>query len=490
MKKGKFAAIMLAARFGVAVAAVLVAWPALASPWAEVGDNQLRGDIELLAAAGVIDGITTQWPLPWQGIVRSLQNKTLNGQPESVRAAATRVMARARAENQSGLSASLFLDGGNRSSTVYGFDGMGRGQGQAQFILDFNSGDTAARMALGVLTGNYRGRTTKLMPDESYLAEKFGPVLLYGGWMSHWWGPGWVSALSLSNNARPMPQLGIERLETTASRWPLLRWLGPWQAEFIVGMLDGPRIQPDTFYNALRFTFNPAPGLEIGLARTEQFCGLGHPCVPVRDYFDFSNDAFSTNHTNDEGVIDVKYNRVLGGVPFQVYTQLMNEDSNPFVHSLTSHLFGASIVVGANPVRLTAEYADSVPTIDIFSFGDVGHGAAYNNGSYPDGMRYRGRSLGFSLDSDSQLLSFQGSWSDHGGRFYQLSLHHAAISNPANFSGNVVTAAPVHVNMGEMRVNIPLSWMTVNLAGRLQDDQPRPHHGFAASAEIGLRIGL
>ncbi len=44
-----------------------------ASPWAEVGDSQLRSDIEILAAANVIDGITTHWPLPWAGIVSRLQ---------------------------------------------------------------------------------------------------------------------------------------------------------------------------------------------------------------------------------------------------------------------------------------------------------------------------------------------------------------------------------------------------------------------------------
>ena len=86
--------------------------------------------------------------------------------------------------------------------------------------------------------------------------------------------------------------------------------------------------------------------------------------------------------------------------------QLMNEDSSPFTHSGTSHLFGASIFLPtkANPVRLTAEYSDSVSTLNIFSFGDDLYGFSYTNGQYPDGMRYRGRTIGFSLDDDSRLL--------------------------------------------------------------------------------------
>jgi hypothetical protein len=257
-------------------------------------------------------------------------------------------------------------------------------------------------------------------------------------------------------------------------------------------MLDGPRIQPDTFYNGLRLTFHPLEGLEIGLARTEEFCGQRHPCSPLRDYFDFNNDPRHTNRTNDEGVIDVKYSYRLGSLPLQSYVQVMNEDTDPISHSGSTHLFGttAFVPLSGNPLRLTVEYADSVATRDIFGFGDVMHGFSYNNYTYLDGMRYRGRTLGFSLDSDSRLLSLQGSWTDGGGRFYELSLHHAQISDPLNPLGNAVTAAPVKVNMAEVRVSLPLRGGRVDLATRLQDDQPRPDHGFAASFEMAVRVAL
>jgi len=483
----------LARQVSLALAMTLcLVLPSFASPWAEVGDNQLRGDIEILAAAGVIDDVTTHWPLPWQSIVQDLTGNGLAGQPASVRAAAARVLARARAENRPGLSASLDIDAATMPSVVYGFDSMGRGDGQGQFILDYNSQSFAGRLALGGFTQNFRGSSTKLMPDQSYLAEKVGPVLMYGGYLSHWWGPGWISALSLSNNARPMPAIGLERLDTSASKWPVLRWLGPWQLEFFVGLLDGPRIQTNTFYNALRFTFNPAPGLEIGLSRTEQFCGEGHPCSPFRDYFDFNNDPAHVNKTNDEGLIDIKYSRTLGGVPMQIYMQLMNEDSSPITHSGTSHLFGASVFLPTrnNPIRLTAEYSDSISTLNIFSFGDDLYGFSYTNGTFFDGMRYRGRTIGFSLDDDSRLLSLQGSWSDSGGRFYELSFHHANIGNINSLGANILTPVPKTINMGEARVSIPFRWMKLDLAGRLQDNQLPPHNGFAASIEAGLKIGF
>jgi hypothetical protein len=107
-----------------------------------------------------------------------------------VREAAARVLARARAENRPGLSAGLDIGAATTPSVVYGFDGLGRGDGQAQFVLNYNSPSTALRLALGGFTRDFRGNGTKLMPDESYLAEKLGPVLVYGGYLSHWWGPG------------------------------------------------------------------------------------------------------------------------------------------------------------------------------------------------------------------------------------------------------------------------------------------------------------
>jgi hypothetical protein len=468
---------------------------ALASPWAEVGDNQLRADIELLAMAGVIDGVTTQWPLPWTSITRDLRDDSrLMGQPAAVQTAASRVLARADWENKKGLSQSATIDLTNDPSVVHGFDSLGRGDGQGAFSFSYNSDDFAGRLSVGAFTQTFRGHGTSFMPDESYAATKLGDeALLYAGWIDHWWGPGWISALSLSNNARPMPQIGIERLDTTESSWPVLNLLGPWQAEFFVGLLDGPRLQQNTLYNALRVTFNPAPGLEIGLARTEELCGQGHPCDPLREYFDLQNDPNHLNQTNDEGDIDIKYSHDLGGMPAQFYMQLMNEDSSPIVHSGTSHLFGATIfpdIGHENPFRLTLEYSNSISTTDIFSFGNYNYGFSYTSFQYPDGMRYRGRTIGFSLDDDSQLLSLQGSWRDDDGYFYELSLHHAVIGNHHLPQNNIVSPVPVIVNMAEAHVKVPWRHITLDLAGRLQDDQPRPARGFAASIEAALRLYL
>src|SRR5215469_6628728 len=245
-----------------------------ASPWAEVGDAQLRSDIEVLAAAGVIDGITTHWPLPWAGILSDLRDDgRMSNQPEFVRAAAARVFAVAQSQMHFGsLRTSAWVDATNEPSVVRGFDALGRGTVQGQVSAEYMASTTSIRANVGGIVDARTGKTA-FMPDDSYIAQKIGGAVVYAGYLTHWWGPGWISALSLSNNARPMPQIGIARDDTSAFESPWLSWIGPWQLEFLVGWFDDSRVATNTIFDGLRFTFNPLPGLEIALARTDEMCG-------------------------------------------------------------------------------------------------------------------------------------------------------------------------------------------------------------------------
>ncbi|MBL6618125.1 MAG: hypothetical protein ISR49_21860, partial [Alphaproteobacteria bacterium] len=140
------------------MALLLSCSPALASPWAEIGDTQLRSDIELLAASGVIDNATTEWPIPWSGIVQRLRSdRDLDGQPDAVREAARRVLARGLAEAKPDrLQFAITLDATNTPATVRGFDAMGRQDLQSQVILDYVGDTTAVHLALGAKSSNRR----------------------------------------------------------------------------------------------------------------------------------------------------------------------------------------------------------------------------------------------------------------------------------------------------------------------------------------------
>ena len=469
---------------------------AQAGPWAEPGDAALRSDIEILATAGVIDNITMQWPLPWGGILARLDDPdALDGQPGYVREAAMRVRARGETETAThDLRASLTSDAAGSPATVRGFDALGRANLQGQAVLEYLTDTSALHLALG---GQSTGRSDHqdFVPDGSYFAQRIGNAAIYAGYVSHWWGPGWISAMSLSTNARPVPQVGISRISTAPFDTPWLSWLGPWQMEFFVGVLDGPRVARNTIYDGFRLGFSPLPHLEIGLARTDQMCGTGHPCKPVAEYLNFRNDSHAPNLVNDESNIDVRYSGAFGTWAYEAYLQLMNEDNNPIIHSATSHLLGASVwwPLAGGMERFTMEFADSHATKDVWG-GGIMYGSAYTNWQYADGMRYRDRTLGFSLDGDSTLYSLQANFTDNKSRSFTLTYHYAKVSDPLNPSINVVTTAPVDFDVVEGRMVVPFSFsdrsVELSLDGRLQDDQPRPDKGFLATLEAALTVNL
>jgi hypothetical protein len=472
---------------------------ARAAPWAEVGDVQLRSDIETLAMAGVIDNLTTEWPVPWTRILDRLAvSGALTGQPAAVVDAAERIRRQAAGQMaQDTSSFSAYFDATNAPEVVRGFDALGRQNVQTQGALSWNGESTFIQLSAGVQSHDHFDSQTVLL-DGTYIAKQIYGAAVYLGYMTHWWGPGWISALSLSNNAQPIPQIGISRLDTTPFKTKWLSWMGPWQAEFFVGVLDGDQIPKNTLIDGLRFNFNPLPGLDIGVERMDESCGRGHPCNPV-NYFELANTDTHPSKTNDQGDIDIKYSRKLGEVDLSAYLQVMNEDSNPIYHSGSSHLFGITgwVPVGQTRVRITAEFTDTIPTTNIFNFGTYEYGFAYNDYKYLGGMRNLDRALGFSLDTDSKLTTLQASWVGAKNITWTLSYHHALINTATPVGAevystiNYVSSGAVPMSIGEVRASLPLlEHFTLDVEARYSSDQPRPAHGSQGAGEVRLKYSL
>jgi hypothetical protein len=472
---------------------------ARAAPWAEVGDAQLRSDIETLAMAGVIDNLTTEWPVPWTRILDRLSvDGALSGQPSWVVDAAQRIRQQAAGQMTPDITSfSAYFDATNAPEIVRGFDALGRENVQTQGTLSWNGESTFIQLSAGAQSHDHFDNHTLLL-DGTYIAQQIFGAVAYAGYLTHWWGPGWISALSLSNNAHPIPQIGISRLDSSPFKTPWLSWMGPWQAEFFIGVLDSDLLPNHTLLDGLRFNFNPLPGLDIGLERMDEACGHGHPCNPV-DYFDPNNNAAHPSKTNDEGDIDLKYSRQLGAIDLSAYLQVMNEDTNPLWHSGTSHLFGITgwVPVGQTRVRLTAELTDSIATEQIFSFGDYFYGFAYNDYKYVGGMRNYDRALGFSLDSDAKLATLQASWLGAHNITWTLSYHHADLNVPPPAMAtvystiNFVSSGFVPINIGAVRASFPLpEHFTVDIEARYSSDQPPPAHGSQGAGEVRLKYLL
>lgn len=469
-------------------------------PWAEVGDRVLRSDIEILSARGLIIGLVTTWPIPAGQLKPLLNNARLQNEPEYVQRAASRVVSYLRGkyanEDVSGFAQARVT---NAPNVVRDFGAIARDQADVRVGADWADENLAVSLRVGAQT-RFDGDQKVGAVDGTAASGVLGNIKLYGGWVDQWYGPGWDSSLILSNNARPFPKIGLMRENPTAFETPWLSWLGPWQVNFFVGLLDGPRVATNTAMASLRVTLAPINGLEIALTRMTQFCGKGHPCNPANAAFHFRNDDASINETNDEATIEVKGSINAGFLSISPYMQLMNEDTGPFTHSDTSYLFGTSLAApfgdrGAH-WRVTTEYTDTVATLNAFDFGQVVHGVSYNNLGYVDGFRYRGRSLGFSLDSDSRLASLAGQLTDSNGWTYRAVYRLAKISTPelalAQSGGgafNTVTSVPVTINQAELGLSVPYRWGALDFAVRGQDRLPtavQGSNGQRLAAEVGL----
>ena len=127
-------------------------------------------------------------------------------QPAYVREAAERLEAAGQAATRTDqVQYAVSSDVTNLPNVVRGYDGMGREDAQGSVWANGpatipRSGSRSARrrQTISIISPS--------MLDNSYITERVGNVAVYAGYVTHWWGPGWDTALSLSDNARPFPQ--------------------------------------------------------------------------------------------------------------------------------------------------------------------------------------------------------------------------------------------------------------------------------------------
>ncbi|TAM12777.1 MAG: hypothetical protein EPN72_12790 [Nevskiaceae bacterium] len=133
-----------------------------------------------------------------------------------------------------------------------------------------------------------------------------------------------------------------------------------------------------------------------------------------------------------------------------------------------------------------------------FDFGKKVYGDVYTDAKYVDGFRYRGRTLGFSLDSDSRLFTLTWMLSDPSNRRWHLTYYHADISTPqlaamqaaGSAFNNVVSSQPVTVDIGEAGADWPLGAFDVSALVRGMAGAPVPYSGAHVAGELSVRYGF
>ncbi len=253
--------------------------------------------------------------------------------------------------------------------------------------------------------------------DGSYLALLHNNLVISLGYQDRWWGPGWQSALALSNNARPVPAISLQRKDPEPFETALLRWLGPWQFAVFAGQLEQDRAVPNAKLLGARLSFRPLRWAEFGLTRTAQWGGEGRP-ESWQSFQDLllgdDNRRVNGNVTDDEpgnqlGGIDWRFSKTFSQLSLDFYGEIIGEDEAGGLPANVIGTFGLSAVVPLSSSELRV-YLERTDTATRRLRGKAQYNKAYEHAIYQSGYRYYGRSLGASVDNDSRAHHLVAQW--------------------------------------------------------------------------------
>ena len=396
----------------VAVLILFVAPLAWAGPYVAAGDTILRHDIQVLADHGVISTPVTTWPLAWGPVLTDLGNADLTQLPPVVLASYQRVRDRAKWETHSNeLTFQAKAGVADNRPRIRSFQNTPRGKLEAGAGVGW-LGDIV-NVELNVQGADDQSDDDGIRFDDSMLGVVVGNWSIAGSTQQRWWGPGWDGSVILSNNARPMPSLVIDRVfaEPFETKW--LSWLGPWNFNVMFGFMEEEREVPNAKFFGMRFNFRPLRSLEIGLSRTAQWCGDGRPC----DFSTFGDLFLGRDNRGGEGIsidnepgnqlagVDFRWSPGLFGQPVAFYGQFVGEDeAGGFPSRWLGQVGGewSGYIADRWSMRVYAEFAGT--SCQFYESSEL-FNCAYNHGIYQTGYRYRNRSIGHAADNDARVIS-------------------------------------------------------------------------------------
>ncbi|MGC1686457.1 MAG: capsule assembly Wzi family protein [Candidatus Acidiferrales bacterium] len=111
---------------------------------------------------------------------------------------------------------------------------------------------------------------------DTYAAAHVGGWNISFGKQSLWWGPDEGSDFLFSDNAAPMYMFRVSRIVPIDLPW-ILHLLGPMKIDAFFGELSGNEFPPRPLLHGEKVSFKPTRNLELGVARTVEFGGVGRP---------------------------------------------------------------------------------------------------------------------------------------------------------------------------------------------------------------------
>jgi hypothetical protein len=434
--------------------------------WFESGDVVLRNDLLVLNDAGVIRLPVNQWPMPRAAVAHALKN---GKEHFATNAAVTLALARVRARLDAAsppasrkLGIDVFAMAGE-PGLLRDFDSLGREDAEVSGRVTYGFAERA-EVSLKVTGAANPQDDDELRVDGSHASMELGNWLLSANTLERWWGPGHESSLILSNNARPMPTLTIERATALPfeSRW--LSWLGPWRFNFAISQMENDRQDIDSpLFMAWRIVIMPFKDIEIGFSRTAQFCGEQLVC-DADSFFNMlaGNDNVGIDTTpetepgNQMAGFDMRWNSPIGDWPYAVYSQMIGEDESSYLPAKYIAQHGLEMWKPFGDGGLIQAFIEYSSTTCSASTGRGPYPrCAYNQGRFNvEGYRYKGRVIGHSSDADAENYSFGASYTSPGGELWSVTARTSRLNRYGDTSfRNTVASVPTNYNAVEFGWN-------------------------------------
>jgi hypothetical protein len=417
--------------------------------WFASGDTQLRMDLQLLNDANVIQLPISYWPLPRAAVRYALARARAHvATNSSVADALERVRARIGETEASGPTFDTGIRGG-QPGLWRNFDTLAREDGELSAGFDYAQGRFSVGIQATAVTNPDDGDALRL--DGSQATVQLGNWLLSAHEMDRWWGPGHEGSLILSNNARPMPTLMVERAEAREFGTKWLSWIGPWRMSFGLSQMETNRQDIDSpLFMAWRVVIMPIHNMEFGFSRTAQFCGQELNCNPTifKNLIVGNDNVGRTVSAKDEpgnqmAGYDLHWTSPLGHLPYAIYGQYIGEDVSGYLPAKFISQLGAEIwhpIAGGGIFQWFLEWSNTECT---GKHGTV-KTCAYNQGRFSlEGYRYHGRTMGLTSDRDADNWALGSIYTAPGGDLWTATARASKLSRDAvGDTNNTVASLP------------------------------------------------
>jgi len=382
--------------------AFLLSFTLNAEPWINTRDLYLKTDIQLLADHNLLTIPTNHWPLNWSDVSQDLTKINAANLPLSLQMSYQRVMFYFNQAKQKHQPTKIRIAIANKTPKFQYFGSTQREKGELSSERNITQGNFSANIAIQQTLDPADGK--KLRLDNSYIAYKLGNWNIIGGSVPMWWGPGWDSALLMSNNARPVPGISINRQNALPFENKWLSWIGPWSFTSFWGELTKDRTIPNTKLWSSRLSFRPISSVDVGFSRSTMWAGEGRPSG-VGDFLKIiipnesaNDDSGSIKNVNDLASFDLRWHGQFLNHPIGVNYQMGFEDYASIIPSKRSYLLGfdTDIFNGNSFYKLfieaSATYLNTCECI-------------YEHHIYKSGYTYRNKIIGSTFGKNAQTIS-------------------------------------------------------------------------------------